>query len=963
MLAMVNGKAAAMLVAGVGMLAGACAGPYMAAAAGPLAGATKPAAPAAAEPLGPGQDWAVAVAPNNSFEGFIVRGNQPVLQFETLQWGPNWRWAAAPKSQARAVDGLLQASGDVTLKVTGERFDVNLTARQSSETSVTYRYELSAEKDVALSMIAPAFSLAGQYAGRVVLTLADGTERTIPLPLPSGPAFGPAARVKFEIRDMGDFVIALTPSCMVQAEQSALRVILAAGTLKQGRSAVTLEMSSPGGLGFLASQEDADDVARPLVGPDWFPYEPKNDFSPGVIGMNEWLDKPAGKHGTAAIVGDHFEFADGTPVKFWGTNLSYPANCCPVKKEDADQTAARFAKYGVNCVRLHKFCGCGIDDNIGISDPNDGTKLTAEGLERLDYFCSKLAENGVYFAFSHTFGYLVREGNRDRLLAYDEIVRTRLKRNTYSLINIAEDVQDLMIEMVVGLLEHRNPYTGKTYAEDPALAYVELQNEDDIFFFSTARVLNEYPTYRKVLMGQYADWLKARYGSQEGLATAWGSALRESEKLDEKNLALQGDPSSMAAEGLARVSGNPGALRRLLDNAAFFHDVQNKFYGKFVRAIREAGYKGPLCGSPWLAPPMLPHYYNLRSDYLVGWIDRHNYAGKTLFYTMLSQPGSGELWSGLQQVSDRPFGISEWIHVHPALYSAEAPAALAAYGMGLQGWDASFVFQSLAWCGGFAKNPINVFHADIPTQMGQFPVLSRMVLRGDVKEGETISVRRVGKQNLSDGKFSFRDDFEASDDVNAFGGSCPGAALAAGRCVVEFTEESAESTLPDMGSIAKDRRIVSNTGQLAWDYSGKGFFTVNTDGTKAVVGFAKGKELALGDVKIAVQCPYASLFLTAAERDATLANAGSALLSAVARNCNSGFKYLVFDNRVLENGTTPIMLEPVKAKITIAGRAIAAVNILDHDGNRTDRALEVRDGAFTIDGAQDKALYYEVVFR
>jgi len=43
-------------------------------------------------------------------------------------------------------------------------------------------------------------------------------------------------------------------------------------------------------------------------------------------------------------------------------------------------------------------------------------------------------------------------------------------------------VQDLMIEMVVHLLEHKNPYTGKTYAHDPALSYIELQNEDDIFF-------------------------------------------------------------------------------------------------------------------------------------------------------------------------------------------------------------------------------------------------------------------------------------------------------------------------------------------------------------------------------------------------------------------------------------------------------------------------------------------------
>ena len=65
-------------------------------------------------------------------------------------------------------------------------------------------------------------------------------------------------------------------------------------------------------------------------------------------------------------------------------------------------------------------------------------------------------------------------------------------------------------------------------------------------------------------------------------------------------------------------------------------------------------------------------------------------------------------------------------------------------------------------------------------------------------------------------------------------------------------------------------------------------------------------------------------------------------------------------------GNCPICgmdLEPVKATVSIAGRPIAAVNVLDHDGRRTGRALPVRDGAFTLDGAKDKAIYYEVMFR
>jgi hypothetical protein len=157
--------------------------------------------------------------------------------------------------------------------------------------------------------------------------------------------------------------------------------------------------------------------------------------------------------------------------------------------------------------------------------------------------------------------------------------------------------------------------------------------------------------------------------------------------------------------------------------------------------------------------------------------------------------------------------------------------------------------------------------------------------------------------------------------------------------------------------------IKSVTGQLAWDTSGQGFFTVDTPGTKAVVGFAGGKELTLGDVKVQVDTPFASLFLTALERDSNLANGKRALITALARQSNTGFTYFVPDNKVLNNGAAPILLEPVKAAITFAGRPIEVVNILDHDGRRTGKTLPVTDGRFVLDGAKDKAIYYEVVFR
>jgi hypothetical protein len=459
-----------------------------------------------------------------------------------------------------------------------------------------------------------------------------------------------------------------------------------------------------------------------------------------------------------------------------------------------------------------------------------------------------------------------------------------------------------------------------------------------------------------------------RYGSQEKLKAVWGDALRPAESLADHNIAPQLNPWFLGQDNLPREKD--GARRRLLDTAAFLHSVQDRFYGRFVKAIRDAGYRGPLNGSPWQAPSMLPHYYNLSSDYKVGYIDRHNYfegKGQAMFASMLTHPGSGYFSSGLQQVIDRPFALSEWIHVYPNVYGAEGPAILAAYGMGLQGWDASYEFQSQASRRIFndiaGQFPWGVWEADVPTSLGQYPALARMIYRGDVKEGEVISVRRVSPDNLAEGRFTFSDSVEQQGDVKSFGGSVPAEALVAGRVVVEFTDRSRPSQLPDMDRYRHGSLIRSTTDQLAWDRSGQGFFTVNTAGTKAVVGFAQGKEKTLGEVKMRLDCPFASLFLTALDRDSDLTSGTRALITALARQSNTGFTYFGPDNRVINNGKPPILLEPVKATVAISGRTIAEVNILDHDGRRTGQSVPVTEGRFSIDGVKDKAIYYEVVFR
>src|SRR5262249_15158956 len=153
----------------------------------------------------------------------------------------------------------------------------------------------------------------------------------------------------------------------------------------------------------------------------------------------------------------------------------------------------------------------------------------------------------------------------------------------------------------------------------------------------------------------------------------------------------------------------------------------------------------------------------------------------------------GYFGSGLQQVGDRPFALSEWIHVYPNVHAAEGPPIVAAYGLGLQGWDASYEFQSQASRKVFGdvggQFPWGVWEADVPTWLGEFPALARMIYRGDVKEGEVVAARRVRLADLAEGRFDFSDRVEQRGDVKTCGGNVPPEALAAGRVVVEFTDK------------------------------------------------------------------------------------------------------------------------------------------------------------------------------
>lgn len=704
---------------------------------------------------------------------------------------------------------------------------------------------------------------------------------------------------------------------------------------------------------------------------DWFAFRPEKNFTNTETGMADWLHQPAGKHGFVLMKEDQLVFEDGTPVKFWGTNVA--SNLPFMKPEEAVKWADFLSNFGFNGVRFHKF-------TWGATDGIHSTKITDAKWKNFDYLCNELREKGIYYGWSHIYGHKVMPGDSSRIIAYRELAATKfpwshLNGTTSALVNFAEDLQELNIELTVNMLNHRNPHTGLRYAEDPALSFVEFQNEDNIFWSAIEETLKQTPAYRALLCRKFSQWLKEKYNSDAELLKAWNNeGLSKDQSLALENIYPQPNHGLFSWEYEQAIKENRPVKQHILDKATFLYEEQMKFYRKFEAAVRATGYKGPVVGSCWQAGTGLAHLLNLHADAQVGMIDRHNYFGGGQGHrlapgafdnaAMVSKIGSGLFSSGLQQVSNRPFAFSEWMSLIPNEWTAESAPIIAAYGMGLQGWDASYVFATdfphytpTIHAGGGG-----IYNATSPTQLALYPALARMIHRADVKEGETVVNRKVDLSSLLNGATPLNETVKQDFDRKVIEGSFPLEMMAAGKVVLSFSDENKTEMISDLSSHWKDSIMHSTTGQLRWSEKGKGFFSINTPATKGFVGFTNNEMLTLGEVNLKTDNEFAVVFITSLDKKKGIDAASRILVTTIARAQNTGMKFNSDHSELLERGDAPILLEPVSLQLNIDRKSKPKITVLDHTGRKTDQVIKADNQWINLDGAKTKAIYYLVEY-
>jgi hypothetical protein len=705
------------------------------------------------------------------------------------------------------------------------------------------------------------------------------------------------------------------------------------------------------------------DAMQAASGPDsWFPLLADEDSfsSESVIDMTALTEAPAGKHGRILADGAALKYEKRPGVvKLWGVGANQEQGRMSVAQNQ--QRVRYLKKFGINAVRQHPLFDEITDGNGGI-DPKK--------LEAYDRWFADLKQAGIYSHWSIFYHFPIAEAGDypAELFAELEPMGKGGLRDTYGLICMAPELWARRTQVAQTLLKHKNPFTGLTYAEDPALVAVELQNEDSIFFWNPLGELSKpdgkkWPRHAQKLRQKFAAWAKKQYGDDAALQAAWGDLKGES---CARELGIMG-PWELDSNGIrGRYAGQ---TKRAGDQLRFLSEMQRELYRTAIQALRGTGYTGMVITTNWLGGSQLTDQANIYTDELGDMVDRHNYAGggagghaigmgQIYADSHLKAPGSHLFSIGLKQVENKPFSMTEWTMCPPNQWKLEAAPLFAFYGMGLQGWDASYHFIQSGTRLGDGWPDLRSYASDTPHYLGQFPALAFALHKGHISESKPVAARRTDPTQLFSGAPAWRQDYYDGQSHIQDPAGTPSEIFGIGKVTVGFGGQPSENA--DLTPFWKkgQKQLQSATGELFWDY-GQERILVKTPKTQAIIGKGSDSVIPLPGARVELKTKFVSLIFTPLD-DQPLAQSQRILITALARDKQSGAEYSPDGTQLLKTGTAPLLLEPVVARIHLTGPKPKQIRPLDHYGVPKSTAITPsQDGAFSIDG-RHQAYYYEI---
>jgi hypothetical protein len=685
---------------------------------------------------------------------------------------------------------------------------------------------------------------------------------------------------------------------------------------------------------------------------DSWAFEPKRDsFSPAaLLDLRNLNENVAGEHGFIGLSADGNSFVrgDGQPIRFWG-GTTFTAKEARERKDQALllHHAHFLAKRGVNIVRLHGF----------VEPKQEGSQVTDIDENELDQIYRTVAamkKFGIYTMISPHFPSAAHpqkswgiadagNGTLTGLLFYDRGLQRGYKA---WLRRIYADV---------------NPYTAMPLAKDPAVAIIQIQNEDSLLWWLMQSIKGQ--AY-KDLCKLFGDWSLKKYGSLAKVREAWGGCKHEGDDLD-TGLAGIFIVWELTQDARKKKGDGDGRAARLADQTEFLGRLMFDFNQEIGRYLRDdLGCRQLINAGNWKTADQAilndTERWSYTANEVIGknhYFDAWHNGVNVGWQISAGQTFTSKSWAtnpyvsplSVRQVVGHPFIIPESLWVPPNRYEAEGPLIVAAQSS-LTGLDTLFWF-----CTGVQEwqPPGNKWRFGVPMSLGQFPAAALLFRKSYVREGPAVVHEERPLPEVWDRRMPITTEYNGFDpnrdagpyplDSPADGGLDPLAYLV-GRVEVVYGGDPSKNSVVDLAPYIDPvtKRVKSITGEIETDLA-RGVYRVDTPRAKGVAGMlGKAGRLTLSDVMIACVNEYASVAVVSLD-DKPIVTSGRILVQIGTIARPTGWKekamriptkdgHYLDGSRIIDVGGPPWRIEKMRGALAVRNPSITRATALDPNG-------------------------------
>ena len=770
-----------------------------------------------------------------------------VVRSEYAFWGKEWQWAHADVTTHGSATGFPQFRArveDLGLQIRGS-------FGKTTDREVLVVYEITATR-----------SLRRVTGGGIHFTV-------------NANALGKPPRREPELLDDNrGWAWSISPQQAIQVSfdppigkvyfergnPSQIRCFLVAGDVEPGTHKVSMRVRLPKG-GKAAPPWDY--YYGPRDGPDWMPQTLDPGVAPVDVSFLNDGHRPAGKHGRLKRQGDALVFADGTPARFWGTNLSGYV-LFGGSRSDIQREARRIAALGYNLARIHHHDSAWVAPNVFAAGSSTRT-LDSAALDSLDWWIKCLRDEGIYVWIDLHVGREFRKG--DRIDGFEELQRGNQKGFGFLYVN--PTLEERWREFARSYASRKNRYTGLSLVDDPAVVAFLITNENDLTHHFGNLML---PDKNNPIHQRLFEKLVKQFAS-------------------DTQLPLPGSLSTW----------EPGPAKIVLN------ELEHRFALRSINYLRLLGTKALVATtSTWGKNPT----FSLPALATGDLIDVHSYGEADWLTTSPRVAANFASWIGAAQISGFPLSVSEWNVPPPARDRFVAPLYMASLAA-LQGWDLPMLYAYQQYPVGAQRQDPDRWSSSLdPALTALMPAAAVMLRQGHVQQANHTYRLQLSREQLYFQALTP----ESSSTIRTL---VDKSRLVIGLPdIVELTWDGWANrggarevaiTNPDRDFVpAGNHFIESDTGELRRDW-GLGMHTINTPKSQAASGWLGGRRVTLADMSVEIETAKAVVAVTSLDSK-PIRSSDRLLVTTVAQVTTS------------PGGHLPYRAQPVEGTIRIRTR-------------------------------------------